>query len=55
MARLLIEKGTEVDARTNGGRTPVHTAAEEGSLDVARLLIEKGANTDEIDLSWMDD
>jgi len=28
-------------------------AAHENSLEVATLLIEHGANTDGIDLSWM--
>ena len=35
------------------GRTPLHWAAWYNSLDVARLLIEHGANTDGVDLSWM--
>ena len=34
---------------------PLHWAAWEKSLDVARLLIDSGANTHGIDLSWMDD
>jgi ankyrin repeat protein len=36
------------------GFTPLHlAAAQENSLDVAHLLIDRGANTDGIDLSWM--
>jgi Tol biopolymer transport system component len=35
------------------GNTPL-TRADEDSIVVARLLIENGANTDGIDLSWMD-
>ena len=31
----------------------LHRAAKENRVDVAQLLIEKGANTDGIDLSWM--
>ena len=44
-----------IDVRDKFGSTPLHYAAKENSTDVARLLIEKGANTDGIDLSWMDD
>ena len=32
----------------------LHRAAWENYLDVARLLIEEGANTDGINLIWMD-
>ena len=53
IARALIDRGAEVDARTRNGDTPLHAATLKGSLDVARLLIEHGANTDGIDLSWM--
>jgi ankyrin repeat protein len=57
MARLLIEKGAEIDARDIFDQTPLHTA----SHPVARLLIENGADTDvseeyahaPLDLSWM--
>ena len=49
IARALIDRGAEVDARTRNGDTPLHAA----TFDVARLLIEHGANTDGIDLSWM--
>ena len=55
IARALIDRGAEVDARAEYGWTPLHAAAYKNSLDVARLLIERGANTDGIDLSWMDD
>ena len=30
-------------------------AASKKSLEVTQLLMVQGANTDEIDLSWMDD
>ena len=55
VARLLIDRGAEVDARDEDGRTPLHYAARPSCLDVARLLIEHGANTDGIDLSWIPD
>ena len=54
VARLLIERGADIDAKDNNGSTPLHYAAVENSFDVARLLIDSGANTDGIDLSWMD-
>ena len=53
VARLLIEHGADIDAKSNDGNTPLHDAAQENSLDVASLLIDRGANTDGIDLSWM--
>ena len=43
----------DIDAKDDDGETPLHGAAEYNSLDVARLLIEHGANTEGIDLSWM--
>jgi len=54
IARALIDRGAEVDARSKFGRAPLHAAALNNSLDVARLLIDRGANTDGIDLDWMD-
>ena len=42
-------------SRDDNGRTPLHWAANNNSLDVAGLLLDRGANTDGIDLSWMDD
>ena len=53
IVRALIARGDDVDAKNDNGETPLHWAAWGNSLDVARLLIEHGANTDGIDLSWM--
>ena len=53
IARALIARGDDVDARDENGRTPLYWAARKGSPVKVRLLIEKGANTDGIDLSWM--
>jgi len=55
IARALIARGDDVNARDEDGGTPLHVAAGTNSLDVARLLIDRGANTEGIDLSWMDD
>ena len=50
-----MRHGAEIDASTYDQETPLHLATSKNSLDVARLLIEHGAITDGIDLSWMDD
>ena len=42
IARALIDRGAEVDARDEDGDTPLHDAAWK-SLDVARLLLDGGA------------
>jgi peptidoglycan/LPS O-acetylase OafA/YrhL len=44
MARLLIERGTNLEARNRDGATPLFCAAFLGRPEVAALLIEKGAN-----------
>ena len=44
IARSLIARGDDVDARWKDGNTPLHAAASNNSLDVARLLIEHGAD-----------
>ena len=53
IARLLLDHDADVDAESSSGFTPLNYAVD-NSLDVARLLIERGANTDVIDLRWMD-
>ena len=44
----------DIDAKDDDGWTPLHVAALKESLNVARLLIDRGANTDGIDLDWME-
>ena len=50
IALLLIEAGADVDARTTGrdaadpGETPLHWAASNDDVDVARALIDGGAD-----------
>jgi ankyrin repeat protein len=42
-ARLLLEKGADVESRDNEGRTPLGWAAEKGHEVVVKLLLERGA------------
>ena len=50
----LLVRGDNIQAKDEDGDSPLHLAVWKESLDVARLLIEKGANTDGIDLNWME-
>lgn len=43
-ASVLIEEGAEIDARGEDDYTPLHNAIEQSQIDVARLLLEAGAN-----------
>jgi ankyrin repeat protein len=49
MARLLIEKGANVNAIADDGTTPLILAAKNDSVFIAKLLLEKGA-----DVNWRD-
>ena len=44
MARLLLDKGAEIDAKAAGGATALHLAAQAGCVDMVNLLLAKGAN-----------
>ena len=44
MLRRLIADGAEADVADADGRTPLHLAARSGSVDVARVLLEAGAD-----------
>ena len=46
VARLLIERGADPNARGYRGYTPLHQASGYGRIDIARLLIEHGANVE---------
>jgi len=43
IVKLLLQKGADVDATTDGGATALLHAAAKGHLDVVRLLIRKAA------------
>ncbi len=45
MARLIIEKGADVNAQDYLGSTPFYFAASRSDFELAKLLIEKGAIT----------
>lgn len=51
VAELLIDNGLDVNAKCAGGKvkgiTPLHAAAGKGSLEVANVLIKKGAGVNE--------
>ena len=42
---LLIDAGADKEKADNSGHTPLHRAAQRGSLDVLGLLLERGADT----------
>ena len=48
-ARLLIEKGADVNAIADDGTTPLILASKNDSVFIAKLLLEKGA-----DVNWRD-
>jgi ankyrin repeat protein len=49
IARLLLAKGIEVDARNAKGLTALMVAVDKGGLDVTQLLLEKGADANQKD------
>ena len=44
IAELLVDKGADIEAKNNGGYTPLDSAVGSNSIDMTRLLIEKGAD-----------
>jgi ankyrin repeat protein len=59
IAKLLIERGANVNAKAADGAVPLHEAARMGHVDVARLLLEHGAdvnakdNKGETPMDWV--
>ena len=48
-AKLLVERGTDVNAVGQYGWTALHAAAYQGLTDVIEFLVSKGANINEMD------
>ncbi|UCD18829.1 MAG: ankyrin repeat domain-containing protein, partial [candidate division WOR-3 bacterium] len=44
IAALIVEKGADVNARSNDGVTPLHNAAGRSRVELARFLLEHGAD-----------
>ncbi len=44
IAALVLEKGGDVNARSNEGTTPLHNAAGRGRVELARYLLQHGAD-----------
>ncbi len=44
LARLLLDAGADVNGRGEGGFTALHSAAENGDEELARLLLERGGD-----------
>ncbi|KAH9025587.1 ankyrin repeat protein, partial [Lactarius pseudohatsudake] len=51
VARLLLERGGDINARRKGLSTPLHLASYNGKLEIARFLLDNGANVDAVDQS----
>ena len=44
MITALLDTGADLEAKMEGGWTPLHAAAEEGSLAVVQALLDAGAD-----------
>jgi hypothetical protein len=42
VAMLLLDRGADIHAHSNGGRTPLHLAARKASADMVDMLLERG-------------
>ncbi len=50
--RLLLDLGADVNAKDRGGATPLHWAAYAGAMEMAELLIARGAEIDVRDRNY---
>jgi RNA polymerase sigma factor (sigma-70 family) len=46
IAKFLLERGADIDARDKWGRRPLHYALEAGGREVRKFLLENGATVD---------
>jgi ankyrin repeat protein len=44
IVRILLDRGADPNAKQAGGWTVLHHAAQQGDLDFAKMLVEKGAD-----------
>lgn len=44
IAKVLIEKGADIEILKNRGLTPLHVAAENGCIDMIRFLLQAGSD-----------
>jgi uncharacterized protein len=44
VARLLLDRGAEIDARQQAGYTALHAAAQHGDTELVELLLARGAD-----------
>jgi ankyrin repeat protein len=51
VAKLLIERGADINGRNAMYMTPLCSACENGHLEIAELLAEKGADINSADMS----
>jgi len=48
---VLINEGKcDISPEDNGGMTPLHIVCQNGHVEVAKFLVDKGANVDHADL-----
>lgn len=46
--KVLIEAGVDVCSDNGGGRSPLHMAIQDSSDSIARILLQNGANPNQI-------
>jgi ankyrin repeat protein len=44
IVQLLLNKGADLESKSNSGRTPLSWAAKSGDKDIVQLLLDKGAD-----------
>jgi ankyrin repeat protein len=44
-----LENGSQIEAQTSFGRTPLHLASRKGNIDAMKILLERGANINAVD------
>lgn len=50
VAAALLDSGSDIEAKTHGGDTPLHLAAAFGSEAMVSFLLDRGANIEEVTL-----